>query len=418
MKKGLVWLFGVLFLATGVFAAESLPSLVWSNLVWIFSLGWLTKEVDAAMTFLAFVRFSIAIVTFVVVYELLMKFGGPSHGGVANLTPLKLRLDKKSCLVISIAISLLSSVFFPDSLLFTLVVLYSTAVAFVMIAVPVFFTLLLAFGMHPKHGEEYLYGVRVVFLALAIWLLRIIATWAYDMIEFSAAKQGLWMMTVEATGAAPDLASARIDSTLSTLVGFADVGTIFLVIAIVYNLYYWFGGKEDPLTRVWEHGDLTGRRLVESGHDLADAVLRKHRGSSWWPLGESLQQETTLPDDAKTALKSAVSAVLQKIRDFNTALSVLTEENLTADKVKNTIDGKLVQLAESIENLGMIGGYGGSNEHKALDEIWSAINNFIHERNLYGVVKSVNERKKNQSVLRELTLTLRKLVQETNRKYS
>lgn len=387
MKKGLVWL-GVLFvLATAVFAQESLPRLVWDNLVWIFSLGWLTRETDAVTTLLAFVRFTIAIVTFVVVYELLMKFGGEKS---TIHSPLKLKLSKQTCLIISIAISLLSSIFFPDSLLFTLVLLYSTAVAFVMITVPVFFTLLLSFGMHPKTGEEYLYGIRAALLGLAMWLLSIIATWAYDLLEFGGQKELLAYRLAAEAGGADYLAGASIDSTLSTLYNVAIIGQIVLLIAILYNLWFWYSGRgaSDPLHSLLSHGERTNRNLMEAVQDLL-------------PFGREPEKHEEIKLD-KDKIRHALSKIRRVLSLFDNSLEAILTKNIEGDERINLINGlaklqiNLVGQLRQLEGIDIKFIQGLSEEFESLNSIIDSdvrsVSPSTATKELYGKLKEKIDR--------------------------
>ena len=241
MKKGchrlvlLILALSLLLLPVVFAAEESLLKAVWKNVVWIFALGWITETTNPLTTFVAFIRFVMAVITFVLVYELLSHFTTrTSTQGPATLH----LFSKQAALIISLAIALMSSVFFPVNLLLTIVVMYGTFVAFIMVFVPVFMAIWLSFGFEIRQEDNYLYGVRVVFLIVAIWLLRILAQWA----KFTVTSGGMTEFAgfvAESTAERSADFLVKLTTTLTTLTTMADFGTFILVIAILYNLNHW-----------------------------------------------------------------------------------------------------------------------------------------------------------------------------------
>ncbi len=243
-------------------AEESFAKEVWDTIVWLFSLGWITEATSPFSTFVAFARLTLSIVTWVLVFELLNHTVGtaPAAGGTAGGGTAW--LSRKASMVISIAIAIMVAVFFPTSLLLTIVTLYGAFVAFVMVAVPVGIAIWLAFALEIKEASSY--WIRIVLLIVAIWLLRIISRWA----RFTVLSGG----TQEFIAQAPELTAEQsatfltgIAGTLSTLTTMADFGSFILILAIVYNISGLMGAGETATRHGGEFIGAIGEALKRKG---------------------------------------------------------------------------------------------------------------------------------------------------------
>ncbi|MBI4148290.1 hypothetical protein HY490_03285 [Candidatus Woesearchaeota archaeon] len=309
-------------------AEESVVKQVWETIVWLFALGWITESANPFTTFVAFARFTLAIVTFVVVYELMRHWLAGARGFAGGTI-----MSKRAQLVVSLAISILSSAFFPTSLLLTIVVMYGTFVAFAMVFVPVLLALWLAFALEVR--DKNMYWVRIVFLVIAIWLLRILAGWA----EFTAASEGMREFITRA----PDITAEQgatflvtLTQTLSVLSTFANFATFLLVLAILYNLS---GALEET----------PGAAAAGHGRGFFDSI-----GEAFQRKGERWVEETAKGieyPDVKKRVEPALNSVIHFLRNIEDELQQILTARQRPRNIQRAVQGVLDTLQEPLRTL-------------------------------------------------------------------